>query len=641
MAIKFIQDAVANSTGGTTTLAITISPAQFNTLVVQSGVAGAQTITGITDNTGLNTYTKAAGVTNTVTAEVWTATNISPGVTTVTVTYSATSAGNAVVVSEYSGVRAIGTNNTNTGAGSTPETITVTTTGAFSYIVASLANNLGSTEAVTANTGTLRDHTASGAGVNTVQTAAVDNTATTLDVVVDAANLGSGVNWAAAAVELLAITAGMNTTLLVTGSTIPQAAAGVTYFLSIGQTVGQINIDPISSPVSRKWRSPGVFSRLYVRISANTFTQTAVFSFTKNAVGGNQTVSVPTTVTGEFQDNSHSDSVVSGDLVCMQNNMIVGTGSLTYPILALLFSGATNPTDETLAFAGRTGAFNQSAVTRFVPIAGSDSGSGSAIGTGTEANAQFKMKIAGTLSNLEVFVASNARTGATVFNVRIGAANGNNTISVGAGLTGLFEDTTHTDAISINSLINYSVVLDTETNALGCSFISVKYAASAYHYIVADAGTTNTLAAGPVTYWNSISGDSNGIASASWNSTSETTVMCLAQFPHTLSNLETFVSQSSTLTSASTLTIRKNAANGNQVISIPAATTGYFEDTVNTDVLIGSEEINYQLVVGGVATGGRHMTVNSVGILASGINNVTPNSGTANTHLLPITGIGT
>jgi len=35
------------------------------------------------------------------------------------------------------------------------------------------------------------------------------------------------------------------------------------------------------------------------------------------------------------------------------------------------------------------------------------------------------------------------------------------------------------------------------------------------------------------------------------------------------------------------------------------------------------------------------MTVNSVGILASGINNVTPNSGTANTHLLPITGIGT
>src|ERR1700684_2728174 len=125
MSIAFVKDSVANSTGGTTTLAVTISPAKGNTLVVQSGLAGAQTITGIVDNTGSNTYTKRAGVTNTVTAEIWTSVGIVAGVTTVTITYSATSTGNAAIVSEYSGVSAVGTNGTNTGTASTPETITL------------------------------------------------------------------------------------------------------------------------------------------------------------------------------------------------------------------------------------------------------------------------------------------------------------------------------------------------------------------------------------------------------------------------------------------------------------------------------------------------------------------------------------
>lgn len=55
-------------------------------------------------------------------------------------------------------------------------------------------------------------------------------------------------------------------------------------------------------------------------------------------------------------------------------------------------------------------------------------------------------------------------------------------------------------------------------------------------------------------------------------------------------------------TGASTLRLRKAAANANSVCSITAATTGTFEDTVNTDTVTAGDKWNYQLVVGAGGT---------------------------------------
>lgn len=49
---------------------------------------------------------------------------------------------------------------------------------------------------------------------------------------------------------------------------------------------------------------------------------------------------------------------------------------------------------------------------------------------------------------------------------------------------------------------------------------------------------------------------------------------------------------------ASTLRMRVNGANGNEVVAITASTTGAFEDAINTDVFASGDLFNYQLVTG-------------------------------------------
>ena len=54
-----------------------------------------------------------------------------------------------------------------------------------------------------------------------------------------------------------------------------------------------------------------------------------------------------------------------------------------------------------------------------------------------------------------------------------------------------------------------------------------------------------------------------------------------------------------TINGSTTTTCRKNAANGNQSVSISASTTGIFEDTSNTDNYVDGDDINALIVAGG------------------------------------------
>lgn len=48
----------------------------------------------------------------------------------------------------------------------------------------------------------------------------------------------------------------------------------------------------------------------------------------------------------------------------------------------------------------------------------------------------------------------------------------------------------------------------------------------------------------------------------------------------------------------STFRLRKNAANGNETISVTGSTTGYFTDLINTDSVTAGDKLNTQMVVG-------------------------------------------
>ena len=75
----------------------------------------------------------------------------------------------------------------------------------------------------------------------------------------------------------------------------------------------------------------------------------------------------------------------------------------------------------------------------------------------------------------------------------------------------------------------------------------------------------------------------------------------LYRSPGTLSKLYVRVTANSNVGSV-TLRVRKNGANGNMFVTIPAGATGAFEDTVNTDTVAAGDKLNYQSTTGG-ATG--------------------------------------
>lgn len=87
-------------------------------------------------------------------------------------------------------------------------------------------------------------------------------------------------------------------------------------------------------------------SKLGIMISANTIAtgSGSTFTFRKNGANGNQTVSIPTSTTGYFEDTVDTDSIASGDLITSQFSG-GGTGTATSASIAIIeMMGATPAT---------------------------------------------------------------------------------------------------------------------------------------------------------------------------------------------------------------------------------------------------------------------------------------------------------
>lgn len=76
----------------------------------------------------------------------------------------------------------------------------------------------------------------------------------------------------------------------------------------------------IQSPLA----SAGILERMAVQINANGQAGITIWKIRINGVDGNQTISIPASTTGFFQDVTNTDTIAVGDLVCYQNTGIAG-----------------------------------------------------------------------------------------------------------------------------------------------------------------------------------------------------------------------------------------------------------------------------------------------------------------------------
>lgn len=326
-----------------------------------------------------------------------------------------------------------------------------------------------------------------------------------------------------------------------------------------------------------KVRVAGTFDKLQILINANG---TARSNFLrKNTANGTLTVAPTDSTAGLYVDNTHSDAVVAGDLIDF--SAAYTAPAPTVFSAAMRFAATTN---HACFYANAAnGAITAASTTTFLGLSGFTTSTNA-----TEANSKCRARVAGTMQNGQIEVSANRATTSTLKN-RINGADGTIAISITGSSTGLFEDTSHSDAFSAGDDLNWALTTSTGADTmtprfLGCAIVN---AASAANDLFAGAPSLARAASATADYY-SITGRIQA-------NTTEANAKLQHSFHCNTSRMRLFVSAYS-YGAAATARLRKNGADGNQTFSISG--TGLFEDTSHTDDFAATDDVCISVVGG-------------------------------------------
>lgn len=342
---------------------------------------------------------------------------------------------------------------------------------------------------------------------------------------------------------------------------------------------------------NRICRTPGTWSGLWVRVSANTFSSaTLTIRFRKNSANGNQVVSFGAGVTGIIEDLVNTDAVVSGDnFTISYSTPAGGSGSADIRGVHLTFTD-TSPLHTTYVMTGSRGstgrAFTTASQTSFYAF-----GQDAFENTNEEAEYEMKFRTPTKVKNLFVRALSNARTTDTIVRTRKNGADGAVSVTFGSGVSGVLEDVSNVESYEPGDRGNLAYVLGTGTGtwALGVNSVDAVTVSGVAHY---NNNSGSTLLAGATNY--------QGLTGALSQITTETFVGLKAIADATWRGLGAYL-RTNAATADSTIRSRRNAANGNMFVTFGAGVTGLLEDLTNTDEVIAGDLIDYRVIVG---TGG-------------------------------------
>lgn len=335
------------------------------------------------------------------------------------------------------------------------------------------------------------------------------------------------------------------------------------------------------------------WANLYVRVISNTFTggNTTIRSRI-GGVNGNQLVTIAGGTTGVFQDTTNTDALVSGNLIDWNSICQTEvTKTIKFgPLGSTLLDASTNNTLDLAAGDAANTAFG---VTGYAPIGGDADGGGGWVTT--EADVQYTIRRATTYSNLRVFIKANTiNSGTTTITFRdnnFGGGNGAQTLSIGFGATGAFEDTTNSDVVSAGDKIDQQMIASGTSGVIQTTIVQMAHTSVGREMVASTPGGQSTGA------------DSYNVAEGYYLPTlTEADSQIAARAAFTGKNLFVNV-KTHGATSGVNVFLRQNTANSTLTVNIPSSTTGLFEDTTNQVSIAVADVYNYLIDrVGGANT---------------------------------------
>lgn len=360
-------------------------------------------------------------------------------------------------------------------------------------------------------------------------------------------------------------------------------AAATSYFSAIGLT--GISQETTEANTQITQRTAGVYSLMYARVSANTLDGATVIRTRKNGVNGNQTFSIGTGATGTFEDVVNTDTVGVGENWNYSITTAGTTGNVVIRDIIINFA-ATTSTVARYASVKQTA--QTANTTNYWALSGSVGNNNT-----TEARAQSVLNSATTLRNLFVYVSANTTTANTTVRTRVATANGAQSVTIGSGATGVFEDTSNTDSVTAGQLVGYQTVSGATGTSITFRIISVEGVTTdgSYSAICDDSNGIAITTAAQIT-------NLNGLGTSQ---TTEALYQRQMRVKSTISNSGINVS-ANTSGGPSFFSLRVNGVEMSLAASIGAAVTGNIQDTTHTVPVIAADLVNFKITPNGSGT---------------------------------------
>jgi hypothetical protein len=328
----------------------------------------------------------------------------------------------------------------------------------------------------------------------------------------------------------------------------------------------------------------GVIDKLRWFVSACTATNFYTVRSRVNTANGNLSSLQTTGTTGEYEDLTHSDTLVDGDLVDISitggvtaaSSTVSGTMGVHYLATASITTAGAL-TGNSVFQAGFL------AASYFGLLLG---GYHAGIMETTEAKMQHRVRAPAALSGFRTDVTANTNTITCTYSVRVGGATVNGTTSYASTTTGIVEDLTHTDTVATADLVGFKVAASSANN-IQASIAAIVVVGSNQQW---DATGEGPSAQGSTTVVHFCQ-----LTAAQITGATEANRQQRVRWASSANNI-----RASTLNNASTgftWTFRLNGGDGTQSITVGSGATGFTEDLTHKDAIASGDLINYKLGV--------------------------------------------
>lgn len=334
-----------------------------------------------------------------------------------------------------------------------------------------------------------------------------------------------------------------------------------------------------------QWRARDDFtlSNLFARVTQNNLDADSLFRSRINAADGNQVVTFGANTTGTQEDTTNTDALTAAGAQLFNSTLVSGSGAHGDTITVSIVSFLLEDTDGDVNLVGISQgvATVQGSLTRFINI------SGFTFPQATEADAQYRIRVAPTFDEMRVFSTGNGLDNNTSFSLADDGVATSVTVTIVAKTAGEVEDLVNSATPASGSLMDYIMVT-------GASNMASEVLVVANVHIAMDSdGRTIGLSAalgGGVPSNTSGFNTLNGNISAF--TTTESDADMEARVAFRARNAMAFAS-ANTCDAQTDVRLRKNQANSSILMSYAATTSGEVEDTTNTEDYAPTDDVNW------------------------------------------------